>query len=198
MVVGHWNPMIFSSAWISSHLTTIRPIGIEVPLDNPGLPYRYAFEDIHLCVSRHNLALSVDRPEDRLLEKCRDVASKILAELPHTPMLAVGINYQFIAEQPDGPLLDIFNLQDNNGLSDDGVIIQSSLIQRSLLVDGQIINLALSLTPEKKVLASFNFHKDTSTAQQAQEFLHAFSTNFKERSIHLLSTIYRSTVEPIG
>ena len=193
-MAGHWNRRIFSPAWVTSRLTTAKEVAIEVPVDNPGLPVRFAFDNIHLSVAQGQLILTVDRPEDMLLEKCREVAIKALAELPHTPIMGVGVNYQFIAEQPDESLLRVFHLPDNDCLSDAGIRIISTVIQRSLLIQDQMVNLYLSLTGNT-VQVTFNFHKDTPSSDDAIAFLKAHSTDLKEKAINLLSSIYNSAVE---
>jgi len=139
----------------------------------------------------------MDRPEDNLLEKCRDVSIKALQELPHTPIMAVGINYLFIAEQPDDSLLRIFHLKDNDNLSDIGIKIQTTTIQRKLHIQDQTINLSLSLLEDSKVHVAFNFHQDTPNTKQAVEFLNAHSTDLKEKTFELLSRVYNSTVEQV-
>ncbi len=198
VVAGHWNRKIFCPAWISSRLTTTKNIEIEVPVDNPGLPIRLTFDGIHLSVTSNKLVLTVDRPDDTLLERCREVAIKALKELPHTPLMAVGVNYVFIAEQPDEPLLRVFCLSDNNSLSDADVKIRSTLIHRSLLIQDQTINLSLTLADDNKVHVAFNFHKDTPSTEQAVAFLTAHSTDLKEKTFELLNKIYNSTVETVA
>ncbi len=198
VMAGHWNRVIFSPAWITGHLTSVKDIGIEVPVDNPGLPIRLTFEGIHLCVTSKQLVLTVERAEDALLEKCRDVAISALKELPHTPLMAVGVNYHFVAEQPDDALLQVFNLADNNRLSDADVKIRSTIIQRTLLIKDQTVNLSLTLADDKKVHVAFNFHKDTPSTEQAVAFLGAHSTDLKEKAFDLLNKIYQSTAEPVA
>ena len=186
--------MIFSPAWITRHLTTAQDVGIEVPVDNPGLPIRYTFDGVHLCATSKQLVLTVDRPEDTLLAKCREVAIKSVQQLPHTPIMAVGVNYHFVADQPDEPLLRVFNLNDNDNLSDAGIQIKSTVIQRSLLIADQAVNLSLTLV-DGKVLVAFNFHKDVAAADQVVAFLEAHSTDLKDKACDLLNKIYSSSVE---
>jgi len=189
--------MIFSPAWISGRLTSAKEVGVEVPVENPALPVRLSFDDIHLSVSRKQLILTVERPEDLLLERCRDVAVKVLTELPHTPLQGVGVNYHFIAQEPDTALFGIFTLNDNDDLSDAGITIKSTIIQRSLLVNDQVVNLSLTLSSDQKVHLGFNFHKDTQTTIQALEFLRAHSTDLKAKAFEILSRVYKSKVEPL-
>jgi hypothetical protein len=153
---------------------------------------------IHLSFTSKQLVLTVDRAEDVLLEKCRDVAITALKELPHTPLMAVGVNYHFIAEQPDDALLQVFNLSDNNSLSDADVKIRSTVIQRSLIIQDQTVNLSLTLAEDKKVHVAFNFHKETPNTEQAVAFLGAHSTDLKEKAFDLLNKIYQSTVETVA
>ncbi len=195
VLAGLWNRSIFTPAWIVGRLTTAKDVGIEVPVENPSFPIRFSFDGIKLSVNPTQLVLAVERPEDGLLKTCGEVAVKILQELPHTPLLGVGLNYHFVADQSDDSVLKVFNLSDNNTLSDAGFKIKSTVIQRKILIDNQTVNLSLTLEEDKRVQLCFNFHKDTPSSKEAIDFLTVHSTDLKQKAFAILSTIYGLSVE---
>ena len=195
VMAGHWNRKIFTPAWIIGRLTTAKDLGIEVPVENPALPIRLSFDGIKLCVNSAQLVLAVDRPDDGLLKTCADVAVKILTELPHTPLHGIGLNYHFAVEEPDAAVLNVFNLSDNNTLSDADLKIRATVIQRKVLIGDQTVNLSLTLGEDNKVQYLFNFHKDTPSVKEAIEFLSIHSTDLKQRAFDILSKIYGLNVE---
>ena len=148
-----------------------------------------------MSVNSAQLVLAVERPNDGLLKTCGDVAVKILTELPHTPLAAVGLNYHFVADQLDEAVLKIFDLRDNNILSDATFKIQSTVIQRKILIGDQTVNLSLTLGEDNKVQIFFNFHKDTPSSKEAIEFLSAHATDLKQKAFEILSKIYKLNVE---
>jgi hypothetical protein len=195
VMAGHWNRKIFTPAWIIDRLTTSKDVGIEVPVENPSLPIRFSFDGIKLCVNSAQLVLAVDRPEDGLLKICGAVAVKILTELPHTPLRGVGLNYQFAADLPDAAVLKVFNLSDNNTLSDAEFKIRATVIQRKILIGDQTVNLSLTLAEDNKVQIFFNFHKNTPSTKEAIDFLSVHSTDLKQKAFEILSKIYGLNVE---
>jgi hypothetical protein len=198
VMVGHWNRMIFTPGWIVGRLTQAPEVGIEVPVDNPSLPIRFTFDGISLQVRSRRIEIHVERAEDSLLEKAKEVAIRILADLPHTPLSAVGFNFHFLADKPEGPLLGIFNLADVNNLSDANIKILATSIQRKLVIDGQIVNLTGSFQEDGRLLVAFNFHSDAKDTKQAIEFLKAHTIDLRQKAFEILKKVYDVTPEVEG
>jgi len=197
VVAGYWNPRIFSALWVTTRLGASNQIAFEVPMD-PGLPLRLAFDGVHLAITSDQMILTVDRAEDALVERCLQLAMRALQELPNTPTKAVGVNFAFVATPPGRDLLSAFDIKDNNAISDAGIRIQSTTIQRTLLDGDQVVNFSLSNSDDGKVLLGFNFHKDTPTAQAALAFLEAQPTGFKQRATEIIGKIYGAAAEDPG
>jgi hypothetical protein len=95
VVLGHWNSAIFSPGWIAGRLTSSKEIGIEFAVDEPMQPPRFSFDGIYLRLAERRLVLAPSTPDDAVLQQMEGVACRVLQELPHTPVSAVGGNFQF-------------------------------------------------------------------------------------------------------
>lgn len=181
--------MIFTPEWITQKLTTVKEVAIEVPVGQPGLQPRLAFEGVTLKVDPRRLVVGVDAPQDDRLVTMERVAVAALTELPHTPITGVGVNFQFLEEEPEGLLLKAFEAPDLNPLADERFEVKSSQIRRELHRDGLVTNLALNLTNEGKVLIDFNFHHG-GNLETAKTFLDKRVVGYKEQALDLLRRVY--------
>lgn len=103
VIVGHWNPAILNDpGWIAKHILDV-PDGQQIDLQavvvgNQVGPIQIApekqiwlFETCGMCCTGQRLELYC-RDIDNL-EQLYQVVSKVAAKLPHTPMLAIGVNF---------------------------------------------------------------------------------------------------------
>ena len=192
-MAGHWNRAIFTPQWIIGRLTEDKRIGLEIQLGSPELPIRITFEELVLTVTASRLQVSVKRCDDVLLQRALKVVQRVLMDLTHTPMSAVGINFRFQCDAPEGRLLEVFNLRDLPNLSDD-LVVQRTTINRSLKLKEQDINLTLTFEGGKAGI-DFNFHRAATTAADALKALEADPIALKNTAIKILQDVYEATIE---
>ncbi len=190
VIIGIWNIPIFSPEWMSGRLTDTKNIGIEIPINNPASFPRFSFDNIYLRFESNRLILSPREPNEELLQITEKVALKALEELPYTPVVAVGVNFQYVEEDPQGPLLNLFNLSDNSDLSGAGAIVKSTSISRQLDLSGQILRLKVTLRTDDKIVFDLNFHQDVTSAEEAKEHLDRRTVDFHRKGIELLEKAY--------
>ena len=128
-------------------------------------------------------------PADDRLKVVERVAAAALTELPHTPVTAVGVNFQFVEEDPQAKLLAVFNSADLNVLADAGFNVRSTQLRRELLRDNVTTNLSLALSHDRKVLFDFNYHCD-GNLQAARAFIEGKVVTYKERALDLMRQTY--------
>ncbi len=194
VLAGTWNAPIFSPKWISEHLTKATDIGIEVPINNPALRPRFVFDNLYLQIGQGRLALSPHKPTGELMERAEGVAKIILNDLKHTPLTAVGINFQFLEDSPKPNLLSIFNFSDSNDLTDLEIKVTQSSINRCFNVGEQELNLTVTLREETKVLFDLNFHSVASDATGALDSLRDKALSHMNEGIALLNKLYGLTL----
>jgi len=197
ILLGFWNPMIFTPQWLKDRLTSAEKIFIEIAVNNPLLSQRFGFDDIFLLVQANKLSLSPQNIQEATLNRLQAISTQILTALPETPLQAIGINFQFIEKEPTTSLLKLFDIADTSALADEGFLIKTTAIQRRLLIEDKIINLTAQLTESDHVEISFNFHRDIKDANEAKSFLDEGIINLKSKAIKILQSVYAIELDSI-
>ena len=117
-----------------------------------------------------------------------DAAKIVLAELPVTPITAVGINFAYVEDNPWVDLAGLFEIRDNSKVSDQELEINSTSIIRELKFEDRVMNFRLKQA--SNVTFGFNFHKSVTTAAQAREALDGKLTPFRRNSEEFLAKLY--------
>ena len=157
----------------------------------------YEFDDISFAIQGRRLEFFPKRIDVQLFESAAVVARKILEDLPHTPVTGCGVNFNFSCLNPSGVLLSTFTLEDNNLLSDSKYNIKTTSVTRQLVKDGnRVINLVLTLTEKGQVGIAINFHKETTSAEEAREFLSAPVDILEKETIELVKSVYNAKLNP--
>ncbi len=137
----------------------------------PGAAPRLSFDSLFLYLSAQQLVIIPEVPEKSHLPAMERVATKILDELPHTPMTGIGVNFQFLDENPDSDVLKVFGLADMNRLADAGFSTKTTSITRALKADDLDVNFTLAFDASDHVAFEFNYHSEASSAGVAAEKL---------------------------
>ncbi|WP_153555563.1 hypothetical protein [Roseimaritima sediminicola] len=171
---GTFNIYIFQPGWIAETLMQM-PEGTEgkfsTDLSQPGL--QASFDALGLvCTIRPDSAIVTCSSPNY---DCGIPVARIMTELPHTPVKAVGNNFTFECERDDTKLkkgLDDAFLFERTNLSG----VTRSDVGGAIERDGTTINLALSRTP-KKLTLGVNVHRSTAKAADAARAAEAFRTD---------------------
>lgn len=190
VIIGAWNAAIFSPQWVAGHLTESQDIGLEVLLQNPSLPPRLRFEGIFLKILPDRLVLNSPEVNNDQLTLMQTVAVKVLTDLPHTPVQAVGVNFRFHESDPTGRLLGAFKLSDQGHLSDAGISVSSTSIKRRVSIAEHVLFLTLESGENDEVIVDFNFHRDVTNAEAAKQHLEDGIIQFQEQAENVLQTVY--------
>ena len=153
VIAGLWNVRIFTPEWIAQHLlkNPQSKIEIEIPVKS-GFPLRFRSEHLTLIPQPSRIVIGMDSIQDNVLNEAETLGKKIMGLLPHTPMSAFGINFGFSQEDPQ--IADLFNTNDIEKLSSNGIERHGTEIIHKLKQDVGELNLKLSMFwPESKKLA---------------------------------------------
>jgi hypothetical protein len=190
VLAGHWNRMIFSADWVATHLFGSEQIEIEISMSNPALPPRFTHGGVALIVTPPRLTLNPRRSDDESLRHAEKTAINILQQLPHTPLMGVGINYEFVEEAPEPSLISLFRIGDSGLLADQELVTGKTIIQRQLIHGEDILNLSLGFE-NGVVTFGFNYHKEASDPQTAMEFLRGRVLQFRASAQRVMAEVYR-------
>lgn len=191
VVRGFWNRMIFSPEWLQARGLAQKgqPVGIEIPVNLAGPP-RLRFGGLVLLVDAKKLQVGVESIADERLQAMEALVVTVLNELPHTPVAALGVNFQWTEAEPSAALLRCFDIPDAGRLAEAGLTIKGRSIARRIEENGRTLNLSLHLGDDGVVLFDFNFHFDASDAQAAREAVTGKVLQLRDRAAAVLQTVY--------
>lgn len=197
VIAGAWDSRIFSPAWIAKHLALSEnpEIGVSFPVSSLPLPLRYEFDGITLQVAQDKMVILASESKFGTAEK---ICERVLIALPHTPIAAVGVNFQFAEDDPSDKLLKAFPSEDTNDISDAGFSIRSTTIKRSTVLTksgvAHAVNISLSQTEDDTVVFDFNFHKDTTSTEMAGSHVREIIQVYFDEAKRFMEAVYESTV----
>jgi hypothetical protein len=156
ILVGAWNKHIFNPDWIGKFLLPGKKMEVEIPINVDG-SHRISTENFRIFVISNKLNFSLRKDDDNVLEEIEELSLKIADYLPHTPIVAFGINFLFECDNNFDKLQDLFSLSDSEKLIEAGCIIDSDQIKHSFIQGNRNINLTLSKQSDTFKF-DFNFH----------------------------------------
>ena len=189
VLVGAWNKHIFNPEWIGKFLLPGKNLEVEIPINVDGSP-RISAENFRMFVINNKLVFSLRKDDDNILEEIEELSLKIADYLPHTPIVAFGINFLFKCDSNFDKLQDLFSLSDSEKLIEAGCIIDSDQIKHSFIQDNRNINLTL-IKQSDAIKFDFNFHFDVSNLVEFKEKINNNKLlHMKQIAISILSDVY--------
>jgi len=186
VVVGAWNPAILQPHWLAKEVYEI-PEGQEFPATmafstDPGAPPKCSIGGISYIASSDRLTVFVEGTEQANLEEAGQRTGSILRSLSHTPVSAMGQNFEFKIEAPSQDLLNVFEINDDLiSRVPEAYALQGTSIQSTLRLESGILNLTRAFDVSNGVAyIKFNFHNDLGSAEDAATKLESsFWTNYQ-------------------
>lgn len=167
ILVGAWNKHIFNPDWIGKFLLPGEKLEVEIPINVDGSA-RISTDNFRIFVISNKLIFSLRKDDDNVLEEIEELSLKIADYLPHTPIVAFGINLLFECDNNSKKLQDLFSLSDSEQLIEAGCIIDSDQIKHSFVQDNRNINLTL-IKQSDAFKFDFNFHFNISNLVEFKE-----------------------------
>jgi hypothetical protein len=195
VLVGQWNPHIFSPKWMCDSLLGIKEIESEFAIGPMAGGMRYLTNHLLVIPAADRVVLGMRSTSDATLLEAERVAIKMLELLEHTPVRASGINFSFIETEPPGDVLENFKLKDDNALADAKYSISRTEITRDIKVDNVTLKLKMVHSEERPLRFHFNFHHPVESAKQAASTLKDKILLYREKTLSLLTNSYHLTLE---
>lgn len=159
VLAGHWNRMIFTPDWVGERLFREDEVETRIAL-LPIFPVIYRHDQVTLEASAPRLIFRPRYNTEASLKAAERMAVTVLRDLPNTPLLGVGINFNFVERDPPRELLELFTLGDAAALIRAGLDTQETKLTRSLNSEHGVMMLTLSYDNES-VSIEINFHTET-------------------------------------
>jgi hypothetical protein len=176
VIVGRWNPAILQPAWLSKHVFGVEKPGelqfvTEFSIETFGPP-RFSANGLQFVSTFERLSISPNSIEPEKLKATEDAARKILDALQHTPVQAVGVNFEFYDDAPSRGFLRLFDdldhLAENTGID---LRTQATALTYSMSLKDCILNLTREFAVSGRVSIKFNFHYVVNSAREASSRL---------------------------
>jgi hypothetical protein len=149
--------------------------------------------------TRANLKIQIDDKKviitpqlctDKVLGLAETVARKILKNLPHTPLLAFGINFWFVETNPPPDLFRVFDImEDRDRLAEHAGIVEKVTVTRSIGLEGCVLNLTIA-HEASEVHFHFNFHFGVTDALVASKRLESQVFSCRSVAQRILEKVY--------
>lgn len=168
VIVGAWNPSILRPDWLAREVFRF-PEGSQAPVTMefamvPGAPPKFTLGDISFVPMKQRLILYPKETTPTALADVEAKALAILTLLPHTPVVAIGENFEFFDDSPTRDQMRVFEVEDllvqRCGLPFERT---TTSITSSLKLENGTLNLTQSLSGSV-LSVKFNFNYENSGA----------------------------------
>lgn len=193
VIVGHWNRMIFTPQWVAGTLFLTAEVDVLVGLQ-PSAPAIFQNQHVTVEVTEKRVDIRTRLANDEALRQVEQVAVRLLAALPNTPVLGAGINFGFVERDADDRLLDLFNVPDGPSIEAAGWAIGERRVMRQLRHGTSTLNLVL-LMRDADVDFELNFHGEAATGAAAIAFVQGNVVERYTDAIGLLLAVYGVQLE---
>ncbi len=179
VMAGRWNAALLSPDWVLKHGLEINDDATVTVQSVIGTERPASFTLPHLTYSvlQHALVLVPASNSEEDVRITHQVAIRILEKLTHTPVSAVGMNSNFVAETPSGDILGAFDqsVADVVRHMPDGHKRGNITVKTSFEHEGRQINIGKMVSSEGEVALSLNLHIPVSSTGDAAQALRNFS-----------------------
>lgn len=189
VLVGQWNPAIFSPDWVANTLLHVAEIETQIGVGPGASNVRYRSPNLVVIPQPDRLIIASRNAEDSTLQEMEQASRTVLQLLAHTPIRAFGINFGFEENEPPPELLRTFNLNDSSALADGQYIIRSTEIVREIPIEPSVLRLKLTHS-EGSVKFHFNYTYQVANAQEGSQLLAGKVQECRTRTLNILSTVF--------
>lgn len=156
VILGNWNPKIFTPEWIKINLLgKVDGEKIEGLVNFRDLEFAFKYGAIVLSPKPNSIEINFDgyNPENALLAS--KIIVKILETLPHTPIRALGVNIKYKSNLGASNISPLVNTINNlNSTIGEFKINQ---VRKTVERKDYLINVIYDIN-KSEIITTFNFH----------------------------------------
>jgi hypothetical protein len=154
VIVGSWNPRIFTPVWIKTNLFGLTPEQeIQGMVNFEDMDFGFQYQGILLLPKSNLIEINFDAYDDQKASFVSLIVIKLLELLPQTPVKALGVNIRYSLKR---------NVSSNfvesiNGINCKFDEFELNQVKQSVDRTSYQINIISDITKDQ-ILATFNFH----------------------------------------
>jgi hypothetical protein len=180
VLAGSFNPAILNPQWVgrfglaypSNHQFQVQ-VEIATPVAGTGGGIqKFSFGGISFAPAFQSLTFYCDAGNLESCQKAAGVASRVLRELPHTPIQGVGANFSFVVEDPVADALEFLRMNSAIALAvDEAAEVVSRTWSHSIRWGDSILTLQCHTAGNGTIDIECNVHYEVASAVKAAELL---------------------------
>jgi hypothetical protein len=132
---------------------------------------------------------------DDCLRQTEGIATRLLSQLPVTPVTAVGINFGYADDQIPEYIAAIFNAQDIAPLGQRNLEVRRINLVRHLSFEDRELRFRLSKTEQNALSIHLNYHKGVGSAEEGRTAILDKSVPFRTAGELMLREVYNLALE---
>jgi hypothetical protein len=177
VALGAFNPAIPTPHWLAQQgILEHGTFELGTVLTQTGVATRFRRGKLVWMVTLDRLL--VETADDGERERPLALTTEILKALPHTPIRAIGVNFDFVLGEPSDAVQTMLQGIDFGALPGTRAETDVSLVQADAATGTQV---KLQLINSKgETRAAFNFHSDLPSAAAAIKYLEGASKFYDE------------------
>ena len=161
------------------------------------MPLRLQFGGVLLRVASDRLILGVAEAVTSM-GAVQEAATQLLKTLNHTPVSAVGVNFQFREDEPSQELREVFAATDLDKFASAESVVRSRALRREVELGEHVINVSLLLGEDGPVTIDLNFHRAVTTSAEALAYLELGVDNCRAIADRIVHDVYDSSHQGVA
>jgi len=195
VIVGGWNKHIFTLDWANKYLFQGEDLTLDLHIRSPIL--RISSKNIRILLQENKLSFIPIESSDNNLDRIQDVALQLADYLPHTPVLAYGVNLLF-SGTVSNDLKNLIKPEDLTRIKDAGISLNGEKYTRQMVFKGRTLNLTIGVK-DPEVTFDFNFHFNISNLVNFKEkIIDAPILELKQDTVDFMTDVYDLEFEEGG
>jgi len=164
IILGSWNPRIFTPAWIKTNLLGLKETAeLQGLINFNDLDFAFRHDGITLVPKYSSVEITVDNFDEKSGCRAAEILIKMLELLPQTPIKAMGVNIRFeIGKKEKLGLINVLN-----GINGNYGDFKLNQVRQSLKKEKYFLNIVSDIS-DKNYIVNFNFHYTNITAFDLQ------------------------------
>ena len=197
VIRGAWNRLIFNPVWVDQELAGGSGVQAQIALGDHSMPLRLQFGGVLLRVASDRLILGVAEAVTSM-GAVQEAATQLLKTLNHTPVSAVGVNFQFREDEPSQELREVFAATDLDKFASAESVVRSRALRREVELGEHVINVSLLLGEDGPVTIDLNFHRAVTTSAEALAYLELGVDNCRAIADRIVHDVYDSSHQGVA
>jgi len=110
LAIGNWNTKIFTPEWVKNKVFELPPEEkMFIQVNHDELRFGYEYNDVFIIADDNTLEFVIKNGSDETIELATIFLLKILNLLPHTPLRAIGFNFNADTFNYESKLIEQIN-----------------------------------------------------------------------------------------